>query len=280
MKFSYLLSAQECITSAAFQNKYPNSCKLSTDGYFGSKFVTVCVTGDEQNQIHMEGYQVSNQCMALVKDNCLLPTQDAPELAWVRDSSNEQYVPDVFYAAKDEYGNEVQKRAQPLPVEYLLVDVPVTSPNEPVNTFRSEGPQFPVENRAIVGQLQDIPSVNQYLRNFTGNKDLLSAARDFHFLLYIATMDVVHIPLDGLLDAVRRQDANACGNWASRCTQWQTFETILSSVGSADADMMSPGGAGGSGSRKDVGPSWNCEHCTFTNVSSTSTCEICTLPRS
>ncbi|OQR70612.1 nuclear protein localization protein 4-like [Tropilaelaps mercedesae] len=279
VKFSYLLSAQECITAGALQNKYPNSCKLSTDRYFGSKFVTICVTGDEENQIHMEGYQVSNQCMALVKDNCLVPTQDAPELAWVKESSNEQYVPDVFYSTKDQYGNEVQKRAQPLPVEYLLVDVPVSSPNQPVNTFRSEGPQFLVENRSILDQIQDLVSVNQYLRNFTANKDLLSAARDFHFLLYIATLDVVHIPLDGLLEAVRNQDANACGNWASRCEQWQTFETILSSMGSPDADMANAGGLDGTASSKDVGPSWNCAHCTFTNIVSTSTCEICSLPR-
>ena len=26
---------------------------------FGSKFVTVCVTGNTENEIHMEGYQVS-----------------------------------------------------------------------------------------------------------------------------------------------------------------------------------------------------------------------------
>ncbi|XP_022652493.1 nuclear protein localization protein 4 homolog isoform X2 [Varroa destructor] len=279
--FSYLLSAQECITAAAFQNKYPNPCRLSTNGYFGSKFVTVCVTGDEQSRIHMEGYQVSNQCMALVRDNCLLPTQDAPELAWVRESSNEQYVPDVFYTAKDQYGNEVKNHARPLPVEYLLVDVPVSSPNEPINTFRSEGPQFPVENRGMVNQIQDLTSVNQYLRNFTANKDLLSAARDFHFLLYISTLDVVRIPLDGLLEAVRKKDANACGNWASRCDQWQTFETILSSMGNPDTDMVNAGGSGASASSaKDGGASWNCAHCTFANVASLSTCEICSLPRS
>lgn len=45
----------------------------------------------------MEGYQVSNQCMALVRDNCLVPTKDAPELGYVRESSDKQYVPDVFY---------------------------------------------------------------------------------------------------------------------------------------------------------------------------------------
>ena len=45
----------------------------------------------------MEGYQVSNQCMALVRDNCLVPTKDAHELGYIRESSDKQYVPDVFY---------------------------------------------------------------------------------------------------------------------------------------------------------------------------------------
>lgn len=41
--------------------------------------------------------QVSNQCMALVRDDCLIPTLDAPELGYIRESTSEQYVPDVFY---------------------------------------------------------------------------------------------------------------------------------------------------------------------------------------
>ena len=55
-----------------------------------------CV-GDQENHIHFDGYQVSNQCMALVADDCLIPTRDAPELGYVKESTNEQYVPDVFY---------------------------------------------------------------------------------------------------------------------------------------------------------------------------------------
>ena len=35
--------------------------------------------------------------MALVRDDCLVPTLDAPELGYVRESTSEQYVPDVFY---------------------------------------------------------------------------------------------------------------------------------------------------------------------------------------
>jgi nuclear protein localization protein 4 homolog len=91
---THFLSAQECITAGHFQNQHPNFIHKSQ---FGSKFVTVCVTGDKNNQVHMEGYSVSNQCMALVRDNCLVPTKDAPELGFIRKSTNEQYVPDVFY---------------------------------------------------------------------------------------------------------------------------------------------------------------------------------------
>lgn len=43
---------------------------------------------------------MSNQCMALVRDECLLPCKDAPELGYVKESSSEQYVPDVFYKVK------------------------------------------------------------------------------------------------------------------------------------------------------------------------------------
>lgn len=55
------------------------------------------LSGDKTKQVHMEGYAVSAQCMALVRDNCLIPTKDAPELGYVRESTDKQYVPDVFY---------------------------------------------------------------------------------------------------------------------------------------------------------------------------------------
>lgn len=42
---SHFLSAQECITAGYLQNQQPNPCRFSSTGYFGSKFVTVCVTG-------------------------------------------------------------------------------------------------------------------------------------------------------------------------------------------------------------------------------------------
>ena len=35
--------------------------------------------------------------MALVRDGILVPTKDAPELAYVIESTKEEYVPDVFF---------------------------------------------------------------------------------------------------------------------------------------------------------------------------------------
>lgn len=43
---SHFLSAEECIMAASFQARFPNVCRLAKEGHFGSKFVTVVITGD------------------------------------------------------------------------------------------------------------------------------------------------------------------------------------------------------------------------------------------
>lgn len=48
---TYYLSAEECITAGNFQNQQPNICRLSPDGHFGSKFVTVVATGINRPQL-------------------------------------------------------------------------------------------------------------------------------------------------------------------------------------------------------------------------------------
>lgn len=57
--------------------------------------------------------------MALVRDRCLVPTLDAPELGYIRDSSQQQYVPDVFYKASGwRWGKPGTKVAgSPLPTD-------------------------------------------------------------------------------------------------------------------------------------------------------------------
>lgn len=53
--------------------------------------------GGFDNQVYFEGYQVFNQCMALVRDECLLSCKDVFEFGYVKEFSSEQYVFDVFY---------------------------------------------------------------------------------------------------------------------------------------------------------------------------------------
>ncbi|XP_035224916.1 nuclear protein localization protein 4 homolog isoform X1 [Stegodyphus dumicola] len=275
---SHFLSAQECIMAGYFQNKHPNPCKLSPDGYFGSKFVTVCFTGDANNHAHMEGYQVSNQCMALVRDNCLLPTLDAPELGYVRESSNEQYVPDVFYKVKDSYGNEIIQLARPLPIEYLLVDVPVSTPNEPQFTFYADASikPFPVENR-LDEHVQDFPHLVSYLRQFN-SEQFLEAMSDFHLLIFIATMDVLPLMDDmgPLLEAIKNKDRDLAINW-SKSERWATVEHLLDAEGSSIPHTQPSEGPQEPGDSATA--MWICRHCTFLNQPQVSTCEMCGLPQ-
>ncbi|XP_067006587.1 nuclear protein localization protein 4 homolog [Anabrus simplex] len=290
---SHFLSAEECIMAGHFQNKCHNPCRFSPVGHFGSKFVTVCVTGDASNQVHMEGYQVSNQCMALVRDNCLVPTKDAPELGYVRESTDKQFVPDVYYKEKDRYGNEVLRLARPLPVEYLLVDVPASTPITPVSTFHADPKiqPFPLENRMVDGHIQDFSALSNYMQQFTPDQ-FLQAVSDFHFLLYISTMDMLPMRefMGPLLEAVRSHNAEQAQDW-SRSEHWATVEQLIAASSSSppqsrpqsvavnigevssDDSRMSSDAAGASQSL------WTCPHCTFLNPSDLMSCEMCRLPR-
>lgn len=226
---SYFLTAQECIMAGFFQNCHPNPCKLSKNGFFGSKFVTICVTGDSNNNVHTEAYQVSNQCMALVRDECLVPTF-TPELAYVCESNNQRYVPDVFYKEKDKYGNDISKIARPLPIEYLLIDVPVSAPIEQSYTFNpilGKKP-FPVENRLIEKHLQDFYALFTYMKQFDDKRQFLEALSDFHLLIYLLSMDIVNFrdSFLELLDAIKNKDADKALEWASK-ESWSTIQEMI-----------------------------------------------------
>ena len=236
---SHFLSAQECIMAGTLQNLYPNPCRLSPTGFFGSKAVTVCVTGNADNQIHMEGYQVSNQCMALVRDDCLLPTRDAPELGYVRETTKQQFVPDVFYKEKDSFGNEVTKMARPLPIEYLLVDVPASTPNEPRFTFNpaSDKRPFPIENRFLESETQDLARLSAHLTQFGADVGL-AALTDFHLLLFLLSCDVLALAapdLAPMLRAVRYQDAQLCAQWTQSCDAWRNVRQLAALHGESAA---------------------------------------------
>lgn len=98
-KDSFLLSAADCITAGNFQNKFKNYTSFCYDEYFGSKFVTVVATGDQSKHINFSGYQVSNQCAAMVEADILCPTTAFPELAYIRETPLHEahYITDVQY---------------------------------------------------------------------------------------------------------------------------------------------------------------------------------------
>lgn len=58
--------------AADFQNKYTNPCKLSPDGHFGSKFVTVVVTGKADTTI-LSLSAVNSYCNYIIKKVLWLP---------------------------------------------------------------------------------------------------------------------------------------------------------------------------------------------------------------
>ncbi|KAE8740282.1 hypothetical protein FOCC_FOCC014213 [Frankliniella occidentalis] len=172
--------------------------------------------------------------------------------------------------------------ARPLPVEYLLVDVPASTPLVPQYKFHVDSSisQFPVENRMVQGHLQDFGTLSSYMRQFTEDQFLL-AMSDFHVLLYIATMDMLPLRehMAPLLEAVRTGNSALASEWR-HSEQWGTVEQLI-----AATEVSSASGShsldhhGASGSGLGGGAKWTCPHCTFINAPHLSSCEMCNLPR-
>ncbi|KAG7269090.1 hypothetical protein CRUP_004359 [Coryphaenoides rupestris] len=274
---TYYLSAEECITAGYFQNLHSNPCRLSRDGLFGSKFVTVVATGGPDNQVHFESYQVSNQCMALVRDECLLPCRDAPELGYAKESSPEQYVPDVFFTDKDKFGNDVTFLARPLPVEYLIIDITTTFPKDPQYTFSSTQ-RFPIENRDVLGETQDFHSLATYLSQCSAGT-FLNIVSDFHLLLFLVTNEVMPLrdSIGLILDAVKTSNEDLAQTW-KKSEQWATIEQLCSTVGGQPSSSLDYGAVGGPSVPASSSAMWSCLHCTFMNQPGTELCEMCSLP--
>jgi len=266
---SFFLTAQECIHAAHFQNLHPNPSTHSKSGKFGSKFSTVCVSGNAQNEIEMQAYQVSNQCMALVRDQILLPAKEHPGMAYVKVSSAEQYVPDVFFREEDEYKNTVTKEARPLPVEYLLLQLPTGTPKNGKQPLLPGGlvdPLFPIINRDMLpGHSIDLDAFKRYYRT-QPDESFLETLSDINVLFFLMTNDTIsfNAELDALCLAIKSEDRVAAIEFKESPT-WATLEQILS---------MDTGGQMAQG-----GETWNCGVCTLINNGSNSTCEACGTPK-
>ncbi|KAG8807298.1 nuclear protein localization protein 4, partial [Serendipita sp. 399] len=189
---SYFMSGLEAQFAAKMQAEHPIHTKSSRTGQYGSRFVTVIVTGTEEGSVDVKAFQVSEQAVAMVQADMIIPSRD-PQTVIVRKETEGRYIPEVFYRSKNQYGIEVKESAKPtFPVDFLLVNITHGFPLRPSPLFRSSDP-FPIENR---------PGIENQSSEMLLNR-----------LSQLGAPSIVPSPLDSSFSS--RQSREKLGGWLS-----------------------------------------------------------------